>query len=111
MNRAPRPLLLSTLARMQRLTRGVALLACLGVLGWTLLAATHWHDAADNGSRSHGSECVLCLGTSAGAAPPPHSIVQLAWPPPRTLAVAAIQPRALPSAPQSAYQSRAPPAA
>lgn len=103
--------LLSALAGARRLRRGVALFTCLGVLGWTLLSATHWHDPADSDSTRHGAaECVLCLGTGAGAPPPAQLVLQL-LPPPAISPVAFAAPRAPVSAPPSAYQSRAPPAA
>lgn len=102
--------LLSALAGAKRLRRGVALLACVGVLGWTFLAATHWHDETDS-SRQHGvAECVLCLGMVAGAAPPEHSVLHL-LPPLVAMPVVDAPLRAPLSAPLSAYQSRAPPAA
>lgn len=102
--------LLPALAGATRLRRAVALLACVGVLGWTLLAGTHWHDEADN-SRQHGAtECVLCLGMVAGAAPPEHAVLHL-LPPLVAMPVVDAPQRAPLSAPLSAYQSRAPPAA
>lgn len=105
----PRHLLLSALAGATRLRRGVALLACVSVLGWTLIAGVHWHDHDDAGSRHHSAaECVLCLSVPTGAAPPEHSLLHL-LPPPVSVAVLAPAPRALVSAPRSSYQSRAPP--
>ncbi len=109
--RARHPLMLSTLIAAKRLRRGVALLACVGVLGWALLSATHWHDPADRDAGQHGAaECVLCLGSATGATPPAHAVLRLLPPPQTTRVVAAAAPSPL-SAPPSSYQSRAPPAA
>jgi len=106
-----RHLLLSTLAGARRLRRGVALLACVGVLGWALLSATHWHDHDERAPGQHSvTECVLCLGSATGATPPALAILRL-QPPLRVTPVAALVPRALASPPPSSYQSRAPPAA
>lgn len=111
MTPSTRRVLLSALASAKRLRRGAALLACIGVLGWTLLSATHWHDLADTGSSQHGAaECVLCLGTATGATPPEHSLLHL-LPPPVAMLVADTAPRAPVCAALSSYQSRAPPAA
>lgn len=94
-----------------RLRRGVALLACLGVLGWALLSATHWHEPADSTSGKHGAaECVLCLGTATAATPPAHAILRL-LPPAAAVRVAEAALRAPLTAAPSSYQSRAPPAA
>lgn len=95
----------------RRLRRGVALLACLAVVSWTLLAATHWHDHDDAGTGGHAAaECVLCLGVPTGAAPPQHSIfVALAT---QAGAASSAAPPAIPAEePPSSYRSRAPPAA
>src|SRR5690606_24472317 len=77
MTAANRHMLLSTLAGAKRLRRGVALLACVGILGWTLLAATHWHDPFEGGgpSQHEAAPCLLCLGTATGAPPPGISIL------------------------------------
>jgi hypothetical protein len=103
-------MLLSTLAAMGRLRRGVALLACIGVLGWTLLLATHWHDPAETGPSDRGGQhCVLCLAKPAGAAPP--EVAGLRLPPPSLVAVAlpAMVHPAL-AAPVPPYFVRGPPA-
>lgn len=110
MSSTTRHALLSALTSARRLRRGVALLACVGVLGWTLLTATHWHGEAES-SRQHGvAECVLCLGMVAGAAPPAPSLLQL-LPPPVALRLPEAAPWALLSTPLPAYRSRAPPTA
>lgn len=109
--RVHRQLMLSTLTAATRLRRGVALLACVGVLGWALLSATHWHDPADRDAGQHGAaECVLCLGSAAGATPPEQLVLRL-LPPPRTMLVVASAAAAPLSPPPSSYQSRAPPTA
>jgi hypothetical protein len=93
-----------------RLRRGLVLLACVFVLGWTLLSATHWHGSRDAASRGEGAACALCLAMPTGAAPPQQHVLHA--PPP-----VAVWARALPAPPApatgsaSAYQSRAPPAA
>jgi hypothetical protein len=75
MKHAPRTALLSTLAGARRLRRGVALLACLAVFSWTLLAVTHLHDHADAGKPGDaGPACELCMGMPVGATPPQHSV-------------------------------------
>ncbi len=103
--------MLSALASAARLRRGIALLACIGVLGWTLLSATHWHDHAEAGSGQHSvADCVLCLGSPAGAAPPALSMPGLA-PPQHGAPIAGAAPSARVSPAPSAYRSRAPPAA
>jgi hypothetical protein len=110
MKRLPRQASLAALAGARRLRRGVALLACLGVLAWTLVSATHWHDEAAGNAGGHTAECVLCHGTPAGAAPPQQSILH-APPPPRVLAAAPLARPAPLAGPLSSYRSRAPPAA
>lgn len=94
----------------RRLRNGLALLACLGVLGWTLFSATHWHEREAAGSGHHpAAECLLCLATPSGATPPVHALLQ--WlPPPAATVASAPAPRDHASRPSS-YQSRAPPAA
>lgn len=110
MTSANRHFLLSALANAKRLHRGVALLACLGILAWTLAAASHWHDPFDGGSSQHeAAECALCLGTATGAPPPGISILHLLAPL-LAMPVADIAPRVQVSAALSSYQSRAPPA-
>ncbi|MFO7325653.1 MAG: hypothetical protein DIU62_008040 [Pseudomonadota bacterium] len=102
--------LLSVLAGMHRLRRMVALVACIGVLGWSVLAATHRHDASDAGSTHPGGpHCVLCLGSPSGATPPQFPVAHF-LPPPPALAVAPPVARAAPAAPVAAYLSRGPPA-
>jgi hypothetical protein len=103
------PMLLSTLAGMRRLRRGVVLAACLGVLGWLLLAATHRHDITDAPQHQGGQHCLLCLGSPTGAAPPVLPVVLL---PPPPLAPPLVPPaaRVVVAAPLSSYLSRGPPA-
>ena len=111
MTAANRHMLLSTLAGAKRLRRGVALLACVGILGWTLLAATHWHDPFEGGgpSQHEAAQCLLCLGTATGAPPPGISILHLLAAP-LAMPVADTAPRVRVFAALSSYQSRAPPA-
>lgn len=106
-----RPLQLAALVKAARLRRGIALLACVGVLGWALLSATHWHEPSDLTSGQHGAaECVLCLGSATAATPPELAIVHL-LPPSAAVPAAVAAPRAALVAAPSSYQSRAPPAA
>lgn len=106
----PSYLLLPAVTGARRLRHGLALLACLGVLGWTLLYATHWHEPESAGSGQHpAAECLLCLATPAGATPPAHALLQL-LPPPAALVACAPAPRVHGNFRPSSYQSRAPPA-
>lgn len=106
----PRQVSLAALAGARRLRRGVALLACLSVLAWTLVSAAHWHDESAGIGGGHTAECVFCHGTPVGAAPPQQFVLH-APPPPRALAAAPLARPAPVSGPLSSYRSRAPPAA
>lgn len=104
-----RTALLSTLAGAKRLRRGVALLACMAIISWTLLSATHSHDHDDAGTRGHATaDCVLCLGMPTGATPPQYSIFRAL----QLQAGATLLPEspvALVAGAPSAYLSRGPP--
>lgn len=98
-------------ATLHRMRRGIALLACLGVLGWALLSATHFHDPEEAGTAQHGAaECVLCLGSATGAAPPAALVLAL-LPPAQVAPTVQGDVPSPASATPSSYRSRAPPAA
>lgn len=99
-------LLLNALRRMRR---AVSLVACVAVLGWTLLSATHLHDHEAGAGNDRGADCALCLAMPAGAAPPADLVLSVA--PPPTATVAAFQ--RIPAAAAgsvASYLSRGPPA-
>jgi hypothetical protein len=102
--------MLSLLVRRRGLRRAVALAACVGVLGWTLLAAAHRHDAFGVASTDPGGQhCLLCLGSPTGATPPDPTLGRL--PPPSSAQVASAPVvQQAPTAPPSPYLSRGPPA-
>lgn len=93
----------------RRYRRILCLFACLGVIAWTLLFATHLHDHEAE-SRSHAPVCALCLAMPAAAPPPAQLLVAAPQCATGPAAVAADLPQPASGAP-SAYLSRGPPRA
>jgi hypothetical protein len=97
------------LGEMRRIRRALSVAACLGVVAWMLLFATHFH-GPDAEPRTQTSVCVLCLSMPAGAAPPAQIHIPALFgaigPP---VEATALSPQA--SRPFLAYLSRGPPVA